>query len=594
MLNKDDGIFLPSIEGVVSGKTSQVAGMNEIMNNLIGNDNYLDKRKMSTENTIEDLKKSKKYKLGDIVKVLGFHEKGNGSHHLRIAKSTDDGSGELGQGGIWWCIVHSGEVNVSWFGAKFDNIYNLDKAKENYYIVQRFFDYASNCKKLIFDGKGVLSLIGTTYLNKENSYLLIESGCNVKGKYNEGQNGIYHQSGSMICVGRYTNPYPPFNFQRHLVKNITIELNGTLETIYDNFNNTLNQDHNNNCVGIGSAFNVNIFGVGGVLGSDHKGICYDLECWGCTLDINFIENCYTNSFNMSANTPDNLGVPADIASKYIKYKNIVRINKTVINLDVIKDNYEDFKCWGGTVEVEIDSYDTIGTSSKTVSLGRVQECSLELTTRYELDFQLYQVIRHYDSGLLKIRNSTFNNTTNIVTVGGTPLSDAVITLDNVAVKGNCNAIINNEQSIQLKQDLIECDFLGITSDYAIINGTDSLSTSKVYGCRIDYTKISRKKRNILLEESYILTINNNSITIDQNVIFNRRFVTLMIYTSNKDTERALVTVPLEPLFVSQKPQKITYTNVDGAIKRVIVTYIDVTGYAISVEANENIAYAIAY
>ncbi|MGL5189568.1 MAG: glycerophosphodiester phosphodiesterase, partial [Cetobacterium sp.] len=81
---------------VVSGKTSQVAGMNEIMNNLIGNDNYLDKRKMSTENTIEDLKNSKKYKLGDVVEVLGFHAKGDGRHHKRkIEQSKKLGGVEL-------------------------------------------------------------------------------------------------------------------------------------------------------------------------------------------------------------------------------------------------------------------------------------------------------------------------------------------------------------------------------------------------------------------------------------------------------------------------------------------------------------------
>ncbi|MGL5713719.1 MAG: glycosyl hydrolase family 28-related protein [Paraclostridium sp.] len=79
-------------------------------------------RKMSTEDNIEELKKANRYKLGDIVEVLGFHTKGDGSHHKRIAKDADDGSGEQGQDGIWWCIVHSGEVNVSWFGAKGDGV----------------------------------------------------------------------------------------------------------------------------------------------------------------------------------------------------------------------------------------------------------------------------------------------------------------------------------------------------------------------------------------------------------------------------------------------------------------------------------------
>ncbi|MGL5904758.1 MAG: hypothetical protein ACRCZO_18890 [Cetobacterium sp.] len=56
--------------------------------------------------------------------MLGFHAKGDGSHHKRIAKSEDDGSGEQGQNGIWWCIVHSGEVNVSWFGANIVACFN--------------------------------------------------------------------------------------------------------------------------------------------------------------------------------------------------------------------------------------------------------------------------------------------------------------------------------------------------------------------------------------------------------------------------------------------------------------------------------------
>ncbi|MGL5243811.1 MAG: hypothetical protein ACRC7R_01360 [Sarcina sp.] len=82
----------------------------------------LNLRKMSTEDNVEELKKTNRYKLGDIVEVLGFYAKGDGSNHKRVAKAEDDGSGELGQNGIWWCVVHSGEVNVSWFGAKGDGV----------------------------------------------------------------------------------------------------------------------------------------------------------------------------------------------------------------------------------------------------------------------------------------------------------------------------------------------------------------------------------------------------------------------------------------------------------------------------------------
>ncbi|MGL4454055.1 MAG: hypothetical protein ACRCTZ_23135 [Sarcina sp.] len=49
-LDKNDGTFSPSIEGVVSGKTSQVTGMNGLLNDLIGNDNYLKDKKLDRGN----------------------------------------------------------------------------------------------------------------------------------------------------------------------------------------------------------------------------------------------------------------------------------------------------------------------------------------------------------------------------------------------------------------------------------------------------------------------------------------------------------------------------------------------------------------
>lgn len=69
---------------------------------------------------IESLK-TRNLKVGDIVEVLGYYTAGDGAGHKRIIKAEDDGSGVQLSNNLWACIVHNGEVNVSWFGAKGDN-----------------------------------------------------------------------------------------------------------------------------------------------------------------------------------------------------------------------------------------------------------------------------------------------------------------------------------------------------------------------------------------------------------------------------------------------------------------------------------------
>mgnify|MGYP003371794650 CR=1 FL=1 len=74
--------------------------------------------KLTTANTIEQLKTMNFLKVGDIVEVLGYYSAGDGAGHKRIIKAEDDGSGVQLSNNLWACIVHNGEVNVSWFGAK--------------------------------------------------------------------------------------------------------------------------------------------------------------------------------------------------------------------------------------------------------------------------------------------------------------------------------------------------------------------------------------------------------------------------------------------------------------------------------------------
>lgn len=75
-------------------------------------------------NTIEDLKKSKKYKVGDVIEVLGYYSPGDCGGHQRQKKPVGYNGADavVGVDGSIWGIVHNGEINISWFGAKGDGI----------------------------------------------------------------------------------------------------------------------------------------------------------------------------------------------------------------------------------------------------------------------------------------------------------------------------------------------------------------------------------------------------------------------------------------------------------------------------------------
>lgn len=72
--------------------------------------------------TIAELQSRKNLKVGNIVEVLGYYEAGDGAGHKRIIANEDDGSGVQLNNKLWANVIHNGEVNVSWFGAKGDGV----------------------------------------------------------------------------------------------------------------------------------------------------------------------------------------------------------------------------------------------------------------------------------------------------------------------------------------------------------------------------------------------------------------------------------------------------------------------------------------
>ena len=105
-----------------------ITNINEQGSILLKNGNYAKEisnsngsKKLDKVNTIEELK-SQNLKVGDIVEVLGYYTAGDGANHKRKISNKDDGSGIQLTNGLWANIVHNGEVNVSWFGAKGDGV----------------------------------------------------------------------------------------------------------------------------------------------------------------------------------------------------------------------------------------------------------------------------------------------------------------------------------------------------------------------------------------------------------------------------------------------------------------------------------------
>lgn len=122
-----------------------------------------------TVGTIEELKSSKKYKVGDVVQVLGYYTPGDGGGHPRKASETDNGSGVQGQG-IWWNIVNNGKVNVSWLGWRNDgstiNIYSDSVLG---------FDnctYVFNGGEYVFDFSNVPSWFKCFYFREKNTRII--------------------------------------------------------------------------------------------------------------------------------------------------------------------------------------------------------------------------------------------------------------------------------------------------------------------------------------------------------------------------------------------------------------------------------------
>lgn len=102
-------------------------------------------RKIGKIDTIDKLLKSVNYKVGDVVQVLGYYTAGDSGGHLRQKKPVGYTGADAitGIDGSIWGIVHNGEVNVSWFGAKGDGVTD-DTA-----VIKKVVSYTNNTTSIV-------------------------------------------------------------------------------------------------------------------------------------------------------------------------------------------------------------------------------------------------------------------------------------------------------------------------------------------------------------------------------------------------------------------------------------------------------------
>ena len=153
--------------------------------------NVINYSKAIVEDTIDSLKSSVKYRIGDVVEVLGYYTKGDDASHKRVIASIDDGSGvQIGNGLFANYIPKYNTIFSTHFGVISDNV------TDNYEALQKMFDYGQ---------KDSPDKVYNIVIDNKSGYILCSKGLDISsngycGTISMGE-GINY--GSVI---RFSNP----------------------------------------------------------------------------------------------------------------------------------------------------------------------------------------------------------------------------------------------------------------------------------------------------------------------------------------------------------------------------------------------------
>ena len=118
--------------------------------------------------TIQDMVNDIALKVGMVVDINGYYKPDDGATHKRIIANENDGSGVRLNNGLWANIVHNAEVNVSWFGCKYNS---LESARANYINLLKAINYNQT-----------INITGDLYIEQSGDNIVTSENLILKGK----------------------------------------------------------------------------------------------------------------------------------------------------------------------------------------------------------------------------------------------------------------------------------------------------------------------------------------------------------------------------------------------------------------------------
>lgn len=166
-------------------------------------------------NTIAEMQSDSKLKTGKVVEVLGYYQAGDGANHKRLIASEDDGSGVQLANGLCANIVHNGEVNVSWFGAKGDGV------TDDGDIIKKSISY---CNIVKLDNNKTYATTKTIYVGTRQKTLTSSDSVD-RGMAKIKYIGELNQKGAVVIVGANSVGKFDVDATTDVLSNIQIDAN---------------------------------------------------------------------------------------------------------------------------------------------------------------------------------------------------------------------------------------------------------------------------------------------------------------------------------------------------------------------------------